>query len=278
VKHFPGEITGEQKVDFAGTIIELAIDNMHKEYVSDVRQYGLKIFPQQFRPLVNRSVIAVPLFYEGGLVGVFGMVSDRREFLDSRQIGLIELMCNQAATSIANARMHAEIERMATTDGLTGLLNHRIFQEKMTDELKRSERYSTPVSLLLTDIDHFKKVNDTYGHPVGDIVLRGVAGILKREIRDIDIAARYGGEEFAVILPETDGAGAKIIAERLRNAIKAETFAAGAKTLRVSTSIGIATAPSDARTKEELIEKADQALYHAKHHGRDQSASWSARR
>ena len=278
VKHFPGEITGGQKIDFAGTIIELAIDNRHKEYVSDVRQYGMKIFPHQFRPSASRSVIAVPLFYEGGLLGVFGMISERREFLDSRQINLIELMCNQAATSIANARMHAEIERMATTDGLTGLFNHRIFQEKLTDELKRSERYSTPLSLLLTDIDKFKQVNDTYGHPVGDLVLRGVALILKQEVRDIDTAARYGGEEFAVILPGTDSAGAKIIAERLRKAIMGETFTADGKTLKVTTSIGIATVPADAKTKEELIERTDQALYHAKHHGRNQSVNWGARR
>jgi len=246
--------------------------------VSDVRQYGMKIFPQQFRPSVSRSVIVVPLFYEGGLLGVFGMISDQREFLDSRKMNLIELMCNQAATSIANAKMHAEIERMATTDGLTGLLNHRKFQDKLTQELKRSERYSTPLSLLLADIDYFKKVNDTYGHPVGDLVLKGVARILKEEIRDIDIAARYGGEEFAVILPGTDSSGAKNIAERLRKAIMAETFSSDGKTLKVTTSIGIATVPSDARMKEELIERTDQALYHAKHHGRNQSVNWGTRR
>jgi diguanylate cyclase (GGDEF)-like protein len=274
VKYFPGEIAGGQKIDFSGTIIELAIDNRHKEYVSDVRQYGLKIFPPQFRPSVSRSVIVVPLFYEGRLLGVFGMISDQREFLDSRQIGLIELMCNQAATSIANARMHEEIEFMATTDGLTGLFNHRILQERLTAELKRSERYATPLSLLLADIDYFKKVNDVYGHPAGDLVLKGMAKILKYEVRDVDIAARYGGEEFAVILPGTDSRGAKNFAERLRKAIMAEVFLADGKTLKVTASIGIATAPADSQTKEDLIEKADQALYHAKHQGRNQSVNW----
>ncbi len=274
VKYFPGEIVGEQKIDFSGTLIELAIDNKHKEYVSDVRQYGMKIFPPLFRPSVSRSVIVVPLFYEGGLLGVFGMISDQREFLDSRQIGLIEVMCNQTAISIANARMHEEIELMATTDGLTGIFNHRIFQEKLTDELKRSERYSTPLSLLLVDIDYFKKVNDVYGHPAGDLVLKGVAKILKYEVRDVDIAARYGGEEFAVILPGTDSRGAKNFAERLRKAIMTEVFLADGKTLKVTASIGIATAPADAQTKENLIERTDQALYHAKHQGRNQSVNW----
>ncbi len=274
VKYFPGEIAGEQQIDFSGTIIGLAMDNKHKEYVSDVRQYGMRVFPPQFRPAVSRSVIVVPLFYEGGLLGVFGIVSDQREFLDSRQIGLVELMCNQAATSIANARMHEEIAHLATRDGLTGLFNHRIFQERLTAELKRSERYATQLSLLLVDIDYFKKVNDVYGHPAGDLVLKSVAKILKYEVRDVDIAARYGGEEFAVILPGTDNSGAKNFAERLRKAIMAEVFLADGKPLKVTASIGIATAPADAQTKEELIERTDQALYHAKRQGRNQSVNW----
>jgi len=208
------------------------------------------------------------------LIGVFGMLSKQTEFLDSRQISLVEVMCNQASTSIANAKMHAEIERLATTDGLTGLNNHRIFQQKLTEELKRSERHKAPLSLLLIDIDYFKKVNDTYGHPVGDLVLKGVSKILQHEIRDIDIAARYGGEEFVVILPGTDSISARNIAERLRKEIMAETFTSGGRNLKVTVSIGIATVPAEARTKEELIEKTDQALYHAKHNGRNQSVNW----
>ncbi|MBI5847795.1 MAG: GGDEF domain-containing protein [Nitrospirae bacterium] len=275
VKHFPGEISGEAKeIDFRGTLAGLAIENRHKEYVSDMKQFALKVLPPQFRTDDVRSVIALPLFFEGGLIGVFGMSSLQKEFLDSRQISLVEVMCHQAATSIANAKMHAEIERMATTDGLTGLCNHRVFQQKLTEELKRSERHQTPLSLLLTDIDFFKKVNDTYGHPAGDLVLKGVSKILQKEIRDIDTAARYGGEEFVVILPGTDSMGAKNIAERLRKAIMAETFSPDGSPLKVTMSIGIASVPADARTKEELIEKTDQALYHAKHHGRNQSVNW----
>ena len=276
VKHFPGEISGALKeIDFRGTLAGLAIENRHKEYVSDIKQFVMKVLPPQFRTDDARSVIAVPLFFEDGLIGVFGMLSKQKEFLDSRQISLVEVMCNQAATSIANAKMHAEIERMATTDGLTGLSNHRVFQQKLTEELKRSERQGTQLSLLLTDIDFFKKVNDTYGHPVGDLVLKGVSKILQNEIREkIDTAARYGGEEFVLILPGTDSIGAKNFAERLRKAIMAETFSSDNRTLKVTTSIGIATVPADARTKEELIEKTDQALYHAKHNGRNKSVNW----
>ncbi len=275
--HFSGACgDGAALPDFSGTLIELAVQNRHKEYVSDTQQYSLKIFPAACRTGAFRSVIVEPLFYEGSLLGIFGMLSGQKDFLDSRKMSLVEVMCNQAATSIANARMHAEIERMATTDGLTGLFNHRVFQQKLSEELKRSGRHNQAFSLLLTDIDFFKKVNDTYGHPVGDLVLKGVAKVLRQEIRDIDIAARYGGEEFAVILPGTESEGARHIAERLRRAIEAESFAAEGRTLRVTTSIGIATVPADATTKEELIERADQALYHAKHNGRNQSVCWGA--
>jgi diguanylate cyclase (GGDEF)-like protein len=277
VKHFPGEVTATFKQgDLSGTLVWLAIDNKQTQYVSDVRQYGMKIFPQQFRTEPFHSVIAVPLFHEGGLLGVFGMIARQKDFLDSRKINLVEVMCNQAATSIANAKMHAEIERLATTDGLTGLYNHRVFQQKLTEELKRSERYAAPLSLLLMDIDYFKKVNDIYGHPVGDLVLRGVSRIIKEGIREIDIGARYGGEEFAVILPGTDSKGARYIAERLRTAIMTATFSADGKSLKVTTSLGMASVPHDAKTKEELIERTDEALYRAKHHGRNQTVGWGA--
>ena len=109
---------------------------------------------------------------------------------------------------------------------------------------------------------------------MGDLVLKGVSKILQHEIRDIDIAARYGGEEFVVILPGTDSISARNIAERLRKEIMAETFTSGGRNLKVTVSIGIATVPAEARTKEELIEKTDQALYHAKHNGRNQSVNW----
>ena len=184
-----------------------------------------------------------------------------------------------AVGSHTNARplsnLVARIEKQATTDGLTGLLNHRVFQEKLSNELRRQGRLSGPLSLILTDIDFFKKVNDNYGHPVGDIVLKGVSKIIKETLRDIDIPARYGGEEFAIVLPGTDGPGAKIIAERLRNAVREKSFTADDKNFNVSISMGIAVSPADAKRKEDLIEKADQALYHAKHNGRNQSVLWS---
>jgi two-component system, cell cycle response regulator len=258
-----------------GTILSLAVENplkMH-HYVSDTTGHPLQVMPFETKHV--RSVLAVPMRFKNVLLGVFVMLSDKRDFLDSVQINLLEVLCNQASAAIANANLHAEIEKLATTDGLTGLFNHRWFQEKLSEEFKRMDRYTSPVSLILTDIDHFKKVNDTYGHPAGDSVLKEVSKIIRKEIRDVDIPARYGGEEFAVILPGTDSEGCKKIAERLRTAVMGKTFSADGKELKVTISIGIATAPVDSKTKEELIEKTDQALYNAKNNGRNRSVTWS---
>ncbi len=273
LNHHTGVFTGEKKrFHFRGTIINFAIENKQRHYVSDTTAYKIPIMPFEVKNI--RSVIAIPMLTENKLLGLLVMLSDKLDFLDIFQVGLLEVLCNQASISIANAKLHAEIEKLATTDGLTGLYNHRRFQEDLSEEFKRLHRQSSPVSLILADIDYFKKVNDTYGHPVGDLVLKGVSKIIREEIRDIDMPARYGGEEFAVILPGTDAEGSKIIAERLRKAVMDTTFSADGKPLKVTISIGIASAPVDAKSKEDLLEKTDQALYHAKHNGRNQSVIW----
>jgi diguanylate cyclase (GGDEF)-like protein len=273
IYHNSGSKFEGRKFSFEKTVINFAIENQHRHYVRDLREYPIQIMP--FHTEGIRSVLAIPMIYERSVLGIFVMLSENVDFLDTLQVGLLEVLCNQASTSIANARLHSRIEKLATTDGLTGLFNHRVFQEKFSEELKRQNRISGSVSLMLTDIDFFKKVNDTYGHPVGDLVLKGVSKIIRDTLRDIDIPARYGGEEFAMILPGTDGKGAKIMAERLRSAVMEKVFSAEDRPVRVTISIGIAVAPIDAKGKEDLIEKADKALYHAKHNGRNQSVLWN---
>ena len=272
--HHTGSIPeNKTSFDLKGTFINIAVENRQPIYMADMKDYRASVLP--FSAENIRSIFVIPLIYESKLLGLFVMSSEKADFLDTFQRELLEVMCNQAATSIANAKLHAEIEKLATTDGLTGLFNHRVFQEKLSEELKKLSRYSEPTSLFLADIDFFKKINDTYGHPAGDFVLKEVSKIIRETIRDIDIAARYGGEEFAAILPRTDGKEAMDIAERLRKAVMNASFSSDTSSLRVTLSIGIATTPSDAKNKEELIEKADQALYYAKHNGRNRSVLWS---
>ncbi len=168
----------------------------------------------------------------------------------------------------ANAKLH----QLAITDGLTGLFNHRYFQEKWREEIKRSERYGEPVSLLIMDVDWFKNYNDRRGHPQGDVLLRDLAMLLEQSCREVDVVARYGGEEFAIILPRTTKADAARLAERIRTRIADAPFPnrqvqPGGK---VTCSFGLATFADDGATASTVLERADQALYAAKQRGRNQ--------
>jgi diguanylate cyclase (GGDEF)-like protein len=171
----------------------------------------------------------------------------------------------------------AELERLSVTDGLTGLFNRRYFNTRLHQEFQRAQRYSDPVSLMMLDIDHFKKVNDTYGHPFGDVVLKGTAELVRASVRDPDICARYGGEEFAIILPKTHLAGALVVAERVwrelglkRYPLDAKDQTPGKKELKATASIGLSFFPSKDITNPDLLVKyADEALYRAKREGRN---------
>ena len=255
-----------------GTVLDMAAKSKEHIYISDVRDYRSPIMP--FKTGDVNSVFLLPMFYEKNLLGILALLLEKRNALSPHQIGLLAVLGNQASTSITNARFHAEIERMAITDGLTGLFNHKQFQERLAQEFNRLGRFSDPLSLLLIDIDYFKKVNDTYGHPVGDSVLKRVADMIKKTIRNIDIPARYGGEEFAVVLVGTDGKGAMNMAERMRKTVMDTKFTADENTFNVTVSIGISTYEGEAMKKEELVDKADKALYKAKGNGRNQSVLW----
>jgi diguanylate cyclase (GGDEF)-like protein len=163
------------------------------------------------------------------------------------------------------------LTELATVDGLTGVFNRREFNRRLSIELERSRREGHSVSLVMVDIDHFKKLNDTYGHQSGDDALRQVSAILKHEVRPGDQPARYGGEEFAVILPYADQTDAYTMAERLRTIIAARDIVIHeGQTIKVTASLGCATFPVDATTEQMLMAEADSALYQAKKGGRNQ--------
>ncbi len=164
------------------------------------------------------------------------------------------------------------LRQLAITDGLTGLFNHRYFKEHLEQELYRASRHHSEVSLIMIDIDFFKRYNDTFGHPAGDALLRAVARMLKDNVRKIDIAARYGGEEFVLVLAETNKPAASLVAEKMRRMVETSTFEGlpAHNNGHITISLGIATFPLDATNPNDLITMADQRLYQAKQRGRNQ--------
>jgi diguanylate cyclase (GGDEF)-like protein len=171
-------------------------------------------------------------------------------------------------------RANRRLERLSITDGLTGLYNHRHFQDELARYFNESARYERPVSLALIDLDYFKKVNDTYGHAVGDEVLKTVARLFTESVRSTDLVARYGGEEFAVIMPETEMEDALTFAEQIRSLVEQTPIATDQGELQATVSIGVSAAPHpDLATPKALIEDADGSLYRAKEGGRNQVAA-----
>ena len=174
------------------------------------------------------------------------------------------------SSALQKGRDHGKLERLATTDGLTGLYNHRYFHDRLQQEYLRAYRLKDRVALLLFDVDHFKHVNDAFGHVYGDEVLVRFADVLRSGVREIDIPARYGGEEFAVILPQTGCDEAFAVAERIRVAVEqALSLRHAGPARRLTVSVGVAAYPDTAATKEKLVEAADRGLYHAKRAGRN---------
>lgn len=213
------------------------------------------------------SLICVPLVAKGEAIGVINITNKKNNKLFNRQdLEFIEALANQAAIAIDNAKLY----ELATKDGLTKLYIYRHFYSLLETELKRAQRYKHVLSLLMMDIDNFKNINDTYGHLVGDRVLKEIAATIKNTIRNIDVPARYGGEEFCAILPETTAKDAQIIAERLRqNISNIEINIDASTTLKTTVSIGIAEFPISADNEKDLIDAADKALYQAKRHGKN---------
>jgi len=222
-----------------------------------------------------KSLLVLPLMVAEEAIGTLALAArtEKRFSKDVRE--MLAVIANQVAVSLQNGFLYKKMETMATTDGLTGLTNHRTFQQRFEDLLQRAQRHNHKVALLLCDVDHFKKVNDNYGHPIGDEVLRRVARVLQEVPRKIDIPARYGGEEFAVLLDGVDVTQAKAVAERIRIEISKIVVETEKGPLSVTESVGVAAFPDDGRDRAVLIERADLALYHAKHTGRNRVVTWA---
>jgi diguanylate cyclase (GGDEF)-like protein len=222
-----------------------------------------------------RNVIVFPLVADAQPIGVLalewgGPVGVR---VPARTVTIVTQFAAHAALALRSAWLLAEVERLATFDSLTGLLNRRVFENVLEREVTRARRTAQPLSLIVLDIDHFKKINDTYGHQAGDEVLRHVGHSLRAVGRDVDAVARYGGEEFAIILPSCGASEAVKVSERLRAAV-----AGGPGPIRVTCSAGVASLPANAGDGTSLVSAADHALYDSKAAGRDRTTRSRRRR
>ncbi len=215
------------------------------------------------------SLISMPLIFGGDVIGVLNLARIYPYKFYKKDLKMLEIIGSQVASIIENIKLLNRLENMAYTDGLTALFNYRYFIRELEKEIKRGERYDYEISLIMIDIDDFKRVNDLFGHDIGNIVLKKLSEILSSGIRDIDIIARYGGEEFVILLPNTKKENAQILAERLRKNVK-ERFEIDSQGLPpITITLGISSFPQDATNMYELIKKADIALYTGKKVGKN---------
>ena len=256
----------------------------HERYpilVQQVHETGLAFFRDSpnpaFAALVSSGtllpVACLPLMVGEEPHGVFvveGLLPQKRGFT-KEDYDLLALLTREAALAIHNGHMHRHVERLSVLDGLTGVYNRRYFDEQLTAEVKRSQRYRHPFSLVMCDIDDFKRVNDRYGHQFGDEVLQELVRRVTRTLRDVDLVARYGGEEFALILPNTDAESATLAAERIRQLIGDTPVRSGRLQVGVTLSLGVASFPNYG-DETSLIGAADDALRQAKRLGKNQVA------
>lgn len=210
------------------------------------------------------TFVAVPLIAGNRLNGILvaeGVLAD--------DVVRLIILANQFSMVLERIRLYELVQELAITDGLTGVFVRRYFLERLNEETDRARSFSTRLSFMMVDIDHFKRCNDKHGHLVGDVVLRETAAILKRNLREIDFIGRYGGEEFSIMLPETAKPDAILAGERLRRAVEASEIDAYDEKIPLTISIGIATFPDDTADPSQLIDRADQMLYKAKEEGRN---------
>ncbi len=246
-------------------------------YIPDVREDS-RYMHYRGEHQKTGSFLSVPLHYKDELIGVMNCGRDRKAGFSKNEIKLLQLVAGQIALSIANSRLYAKTRELSVRDELTGLYNRRHFLHVLQLEWKRASRFHHPLSLLMVDVDHFKKYNDTHGHKEGDRVLKQMGGLLIKTLREVDTLARFGGEEFVVLLPDTDRNGALAVGEKLRRIVASEQFTlTDQNPIPVTISVGVANYPDDVQELEDLIDHTDLALYDAKDQGRNRVVAYPAR-
>jgi diguanylate cyclase (GGDEF)-like protein len=222
------------------------------------------------------SLLVLPLLMHDRALGTLILGAKRRHAFSDAARPTLEVLASHLAVSLSNARMVHKLETMATTDGLTGLFNKRAMLDAAEQKIAAAARFHRKLAVLVVDIDFFKKVNDTHGHDVGDVVIKGLGQVLERQKRNTDVVARFGGEEFVVLCEQTDENGAMLLAERIREDLEKTTFRTPKGAVEVTCSIGLSTFPEAGPGWEGLFKAADEALYVSKRSGRNKCTAWRA--
>jgi diguanylate cyclase (GGDEF)-like protein len=280
--HLIVHVSVNMDYDYAGVRLALGEGAMGKAaltrqpvVVCDYRAWSERSLQCEAESTAN--VLAVPLLAGDELIGAMSAGDgDLKRIFTADDIRLLSMFAQQATVAIKNARLFEEVQYLAITDPLTGLYNRRYFLNAARRELERARRHRSPLVVIIADLDDFKRINDAFGHPVGDRVLRMFSGLLRRELRSIDLVARYGGEEFILLLPETDENGGVQVVERVRLLWSQTTIATGQGVARMTSSFGMAVyaEPFDGMSIDTLVARADEALLCAKQAGKNRLEIW----
>jgi diguanylate cyclase (GGDEF)-like protein len=211
--------------------------------------------------------MCLPLVSFGETLGVLAVESAQANAFSPADAQPLESVADICAAAIQNARYFEKVRQMAFLDGLTGIFNRRYFESRIAEEIERAQRYQNELSIIMIDVDNFKKLNDEFGHLLGDETLRQVSTIFSQNLRKVDIACRYGGEEFVILAPQTSGEHAHGVAEKLRKVVEGWSFPGVPRPVTVTA--GVASYPANGSTRDELVKAADDALYRAKQAGRN---------
>ncbi|MBS4031548.1 MAG: diguanylate cyclase [Clostridiales bacterium] len=258
-----------QILPLANTSVEWVLQHKRPQFENDLSVNRLFYEDDALFKEGIRSAVRIPIRVKDEIIGVFILNSRRPGNYSEQDLDILEPIVEHLALSLEKYLLFQQVSVLSLTDELTGLGNRRLLRQEMERELRRADRYDRNFSLLMADIDFFKRINDTYGHLDGDQVLKQLAEIVHDHVRDIDTCIRYGGEEFLVILPETDLDGAVAVAEKIRGTVEQAVFQIGRNKIQITVSLGIAVYPIHAVTDEALLQRADDALYHAKINGRN---------